>query len=318
VNEHEMLIKVRENEFRRLIDREKVVAEIREHLKPWVDLIYDLVNYGSNLIPRAFASSERNLKDTVVIAVLLRQAVAMLDGVEVLLSKGACHAAQLQMRALFEAALYIEWILSADSEEKATYYYVHNLRRKRLWALKTQPGFPDSQQFINLMNKSGVQVTQEITDSCNKQIKEIDRVLSQTEFAKANSAFDKHKKGKREVSWYVPLGESNLRTIAEKVDRLPLYLILYGGASEVMHTSSYDHHIKIGRGEVTFHSIRSPEGFENIFRFTVSIALYTFRRILQEYRPGEVAAFGRKYSENWQKEFLNLPKIVYKVETSRI
>ena len=90
-------------------------------------------------------------------AILLRQAVAMLDGVGILLANGATHAANLQMRALFEASVYMDWILLNDSERKADYYYVHNLRRKRIWALRTQPGSPESQEFITMMNKAGVQ-----------------------------------------------------------------------------------------------------------------------------------------------------------------
>lgn len=83
------------------------------------------------MIPRCFTSSKRDFKDAVVLAILLRQAVAMLDGIQILLSSGAPHAANLQLRALFEASVYIDWILLGDSERKAQYYYVHNLRRKR-------------------------------------------------------------------------------------------------------------------------------------------------------------------------------------------
>ncbi len=102
-----MLIKVGENEFKPLLDRDKVTPDIKEHLSPWIDLILDLTNYSSLLIPRCFSSSARDLKDAVVLAILLRQVVAMLDGIEVLLSNGAVHAAQLQLRALLEASVYI-------------------------------------------------------------------------------------------------------------------------------------------------------------------------------------------------------------------
>lgn len=152
-----MLIKVPESEFKALLDPDKVIADIKEHLSPWIALVQDVTNYGSNLIPRCFSSSERSLKDAVVLAILLRQAVAMLDGVGILLANGATHAANLQMRALFEASVYMDWILLNDSERKADYYYVHNLRRKRIWALRTQPGSPESQEFITMMNKAGVQ-----------------------------------------------------------------------------------------------------------------------------------------------------------------
>jgi len=85
-----------------------------------------------------------------------------------------------------------------------------------------------------------------------------------------------------------------------------------------MHTSSYDHHVTIGKGELTFQPIRSLEGFENVLRFTVSVALFTFRKVLEVYRNGELPAFSRKYLENWQKEFMDFPPITFNVQSSRL
>src|SRR5208283_2575345 len=254
-----------------------------------------------------------------VLAILLRQVVAMLDGVELLLSNGATHAAQLQMRALFEASIYIDWILESDCEKKAAYYYVHNLRRKRLWASRTQPGSAESQNFIAEMNKSGLPISDELRESSREQIQEIDRVLSRPKFANINEDFEKHRNGKRyDPAWYVPLGQRSLRTIAQKVDRSSQYVIFYSGASEVMHTSNYGHHIIIGDGELTFQPIRTLEGFERVLRPSLGIALHIFRRILQEYRAGELPLFSRKYIEKWQEKFMNFPQIKYQTETARI
>jgi hypothetical protein len=135
----DLLIKVPESAHKGLLDREEVVASIRQDLRPWSTLLEDIASYGSNLIPRCFVSSNRGLKDIVVLAILLRQVVAMLDGIHVLLSHGACYVAQLSTRALFESSTYIDWILLSDSEKKSLYYYVHNLRRKRHWARKMYP-----------------------------------------------------------------------------------------------------------------------------------------------------------------------------------
>jgi len=113
-----MLIKVRESEFKPLLDRDKAVGDVKKHLNQWIDLIRDVTDYGANLIPMCFSSSDRTLKDAVVLAILLRQVVAMLDAIQVLLSNGAVHAAHLQLRALFEASIYIDWILESDSRKR--------------------------------------------------------------------------------------------------------------------------------------------------------------------------------------------------------
>ena len=62
------------------------------------------------------------------------------DAIEVLLCRSAVHASARQLRAMFEAAVYLEWMLTGDLERKVSYYYVHNLLRLRRWALGVQSG----------------------------------------------------------------------------------------------------------------------------------------------------------------------------------
>src|SRR5689334_9665827 len=118
-----------EAEFVGLLEREKATSDVRRAFPDQLKLLRDVVNYGTNLIPRSFNSSDKELKDLVVIGILLRQVVAMLDSVEVLLSAGAVYGSGLQARAIFEASVYMDWIFRENAAEKALYYYVHNVRR---------------------------------------------------------------------------------------------------------------------------------------------------------------------------------------------
>ncbi len=72
------------------------------------------------------------------------------------------------MRALFEVRLYIEWILLNDSEKKADYYDVHNLRPKRRWAERVEGTTAVGQEFVAIMNSFGVTTTQETVDAAKK------------------------------------------------------------------------------------------------------------------------------------------------------
>lgn len=311
-----MVIRDWESEYKPILDTEQPSAEIKRHLGPWLRIMRDIANYGAKLIPRCITSCDRKLEDAILIAILLRQCVAMLDTVEALLSVGAVHTSNLQMRSLFEASVYIDWILAGDAEKKANYYYVHNLRRKRLWALRTQTGSAEWQEFQSIAKDSGAEIDDHIKGLAKEQIREVDRILSQSAFAAIDKDFDQHRKGRRnDAAWYVPLGQRNLSTMSAAVGRKSLYALLYSGASDVMHTSNYGHHIKFGENVLTVQPIRSAEGFETVFRFSLGIALHTFMKILDKYRPGERKAFSRKYAENWRQEFMNFPKIIYKAET---
>jgi hypothetical protein len=318
VTHEDLLINVPEREFEGLLQRERAIADVNEHLKVWADLMRDVVNYGTNLIPRCFGSSSRTLADAVILGVLLRQAVAMLDGAEVLLSNGAVHAAKLQMRALLESVLYIDWILLSDTDRKADYYYVHNLRRKRLWAERIQGTSAAGQDFIATMNAIGVPLSQEAAGSAKEQAAEIDRVLAQPKFSRISLDFDNHRRGKNDPSWYVPLGPRSLRAIAKDVGKLAEYVMLYSGASEVMHGSNYEQHVIFSAGKITFTPIRYLKEFGTLYHFSVTFAFHTYRRILETYRAGEIPAFNRKYLEKWRRNYMNIPKVTINSVTTTI
>lgn len=311
-------IKIGESEFPPLLDRGKARADVNRAFSGQVEMLRDVTNYGTNLIPRCFGSSDKELKDIIVLATLLRQVVAMLDGVELLVSNGAVHTAALQARALFEASAFIDWILSANSEKKATYYYVHNLRRQRRWAQRFQKGSPEAAAYTALVPDLPSLRDQNATNQAAKTLKDIDRVLSQAEFAVASQAFDRcaRESGNGDRAWYVPLGPQSVRGILSAVGRSAEYAIFYNAWSETMHSSNYEQHVRMGKGTVTFEPIRHLSGFRSLFTFTAATVLHTYRKVLEHYRPGELPAHSRKYLENWQKALMEVPTIQYEVTTS--
>lgn len=116
-----------------LLNRQEAIDAVTKHYAPQLNLLTEMTNFASNLIPRAFNSSEKQLRDVIVCFSLLKQFTTMLDAVEVLVRQGAVHAAFAPARVAFEASLYIEWMLVSDGEKKATHYFVGNLRDERLW-----------------------------------------------------------------------------------------------------------------------------------------------------------------------------------------
>ena len=297
-----------EDPHKSLLDDEGATTFASEQLKPWTNLLRDLANYGSNLIPRVYTSSGKTLGDVVLIGTLLRQLVAMIDAIEILLGRSAVHAATLQLRAMFEASVYIDWMLAGDRENKAVYYYVHNLLRGRVWAMRVQSDTAESSSFREVMN--GLPLDETLGEEGKNQVREIDRVLAQARFAAVHDDFQNwEKQSHRKPSWYSPLGVTNLRNMARKVNKEPLYVFLYGPGSEVMHASNYAQHVQIKGQKITFYSIRHPKDFSNKVRLTAMIAIDIFMKMLHEYREGECPRFGRKYVEKWQQAFMNIPEL---------
>jgi hypothetical protein len=243
-----------EKEYQPLIDRDTSTGHVQTHFAGILEVFRDMVNYGSNLIPQCFISSNRRIEDAIILGVLLRQAVAMFDAIEILISNAAVYPCYLQTRAIFEASLSLEWILKADTEKKAKYYYVANVRRDRVWASRTQRGSPENLAFEKTMAPFGNVIpdtTNRLGAGGQEYLREINRILAQPSFAAIDRAIDSYRaknKFRYDPAWYVPLGPRSVRQLAEILQRLHEYEMVYVESSEnhALHISEAPYKVLAG------------------------------------------------------------------------
>ena len=296
-----------------ILDRVEPIMHLREHFAPQITLLKELANYGSNLIVRAFQSSDKGLGDALVCGVLLKQVVAMIDAVETLLSSACVHPAHLAGRALFEASIYLEWILRGDPEEKAICYYVSNLRAERTWALRAIRGTPEYQSF----KAQTIDLDYDIHDSqptleseAKNHLDEVNRILSQPELRATDESFEKKKrKAKHEPRWYSGHGVASIRQLAKSIGRNAEYNLFYSIASKITHSASYKNHIRFAGKQIKFKPIRNLEGIGILLHFVFVATFRTYRVVLEHYRIGELASFGKKYLEEWRSSFLSIKAV---------
>ncbi len=304
-----------EQPHKAILDRNEAAGHAEAYFSDQTKLLQELANYGSNLIVRAFNFSNKGIADIIVCGVLLRQVVAMLDAMEVLIKAGAVHAAHLQARAAFEASLYLEWILVSDSEKKATYYYVANLRQERLWASRAIQGTQESKEFRDAMKDLNCDFHADnplLAKEANQHLSEVNRILSRVELNKIDKEFDKYC-GKRKIDpeWYKLIGAKNIRHIAKMLHRLPEYDLFYAKGAQVAHSASYKDHIKFVGKEVRFKPIRHLDGINTLLNFIISLVIRTYQITLKYYRPGELVNFSKKYVEEWRQPFMNMKSVKY-------
>jgi len=308
---------MRDKELQLILDRGKHELDAKQHFSKHIDLLVDLVNYGTNLVRRAYDSSNKKLEDVIVIGVLLKHVISMIDAVEVLISKGAVSAAHLPARAAFEASLYIDWILKGESEKKAKYYYVSNLRHQRLWALRLKTGTLEKETFSEALKHIEKYIKTADIEALAKQadgeFNKIDALLSNPGWNEISDEFEKkkNKKTNAECDWYRLLGVSSIRQLAKGVGRLGEYEIFYSRCSEVMHGASYRDHVQFAKGRVTFEPIRQLKDINPVLRLISLAAISSYKSILEVYRYEELTHFARKYQEEWRDAFLNIPSVSY-------
>lgn len=302
-----------------ILNREEAQRLAQEHYSPQLALLRDLANYGSNLVLRAYGSSPKKTEDVVICGVLLKQIVAMLDAVEVLLAAGVGLAAFLPARAAFEASLYLDWILLGDRERKAQCYIVSNFRDERKWALRTIHGTPEEVAFAPVTRSIGVDIhatRPTLLAEAKEYLAEIDRVLAQADLAPIDAEFELYRKKKRktDVEWYVLTGKSSIRQIADAVKRLPEYEMFYSTSSRITHTASYKDHVRFSNGQVRFKQVRHVAKFHELLNFLVVFSIRAYLNVLTTYRSDELPAFWIKYRDEWREPFLNVKSVTYSAE----
>jgi hypothetical protein len=253
----------------------------------------------------------------VTCGVLLKQIVAMLDAVHVLVSVGAVRAAFLPARAAFEASIYLDWMLFSDTEKKALCYMASNYRDERLWANRTIRGTSEEKAFSAISKSLGLDIHARrptLAADAAKHLKEVNRILAQKLFVEIDREFEKRKQQssrKHEPKWHALCGAQSIRQIAKTVGRLSEYELFYAKGSQITHSASYRDHLRFVRSKMIFKHIRQLESINELLNFLVLTALVSYKHMLMRYRPGEVQAFYRKYLEDWRSAFLTTKSVAY-------
>jgi len=285
-----------------LLDRDGTIA-MASQFQDAIDLVKQLVNEGTRLAVRAFASSNRDLKAICLLFVQLRQFLTHLDGITILLADGSCGTADLQLRSLLETTHLIEWTLATDTEAKVQHLYVANLRRRRQWDNSMISG---TREFIkHSAVTTGLKIAPKDLKEVTDEAARISSILSKPPYDTINVKFEPHYTQREfDQPWYKAYGAVSIRAIAEELGRLKEYTYIYSVLSSVTHGSDIWKSAFFGDGKVEVSPLREPQHIPKIVQLGVTLALRVHRLILQEFRPGEEENFDRKYIREWRERFL--------------
>ena len=305
---------MKEEVYRRILDRNEPKKMVETHFKENLELLKEIANYGSNLIPRCFVSSDRHLIDVVVLACFLKHAVGMIDAIEILLSEGAVNAANVQLRSLFESRISLHWILKEESVQRANQFYVWYLRRKRFGIQRIISGTPEQDLFQHTIDKSPYKFKlpfAEKSEEFQEDLESIDKTLNHPEFKKINEEFDRIKRRSYDKPWYTPWGPNSISDMAQRLGFELEYDIFYTQLSEISHSQSLDSQVSFKEERIRFEPIRNLKEIDTILRMTLGMAVDIYRLILNHYRPSEIVNFNKKHMEEWRERFLKIKKVNY-------
>jgi len=306
------------NAYEPLLNRAEAVRNVETHLKNHLKVLEELVDYGTHLIPRCWSSSPRGVRDMVTLPILLKQIVGMLDAGAELVSRGCVDPAMLQLRAIFEASVYLDWILQSKSRTRARAYYVWNVRRQLRWINRGIVGSPEYKAYRkdlqNLVIESSLDAPEKQKE-LRLDAKRLSDHLHSPENIAWNKRFDVRRGGKPyDADWYQVLfaKRRSLRFLAGRVKRAPEYRIVYELGSETMHGSKSDSHVRILEGrKLGLRSLRELTEFPFVVQMLMGNAIHAYAAVLDEYRPAERENFSKKYVEAWRSVFMTRLTVSY-------
>ena len=310
------IIQVPDKPHEKIYGREDAEAFVKAHFREQINMLQDMVHYGTNLVPRCFSSSNKEIQDTIICAGLLKHVVGMLDGITVLLRQGAVFPSELLLRSLFEGRLAIQWMLAKDTRTRALQYHVWHQREQLTWTRVAIKGTDESKILDNAfksdMKGQFAPMWVEREKMAREQEKKIMALLNCPDLKPVNDEFDQLRKGKKhDVNWYTAFnGPKSIKKMCDELNLPGDYNIFYSSASGVAHATTLLDMVTPKGDDIIFEQIRSLEGMHQIISYTVSQTITTYQMLLGHYRFSELEAFFRKYLRDWRKPYMNITRVV--------
>ena len=298
-----------------LLDRETIDQFVQSNLLPTISLLRELVDYGVEILDKC-GKIGGSLSDLVITGHFFKHAVTMLDSAEIQLSRGAVFAAGVSARSMLEAYIYLEWLLNADTDTRARYFYVWHLRQKRAWVRRIIPGTDEfsrfQKHFNSLSDMQDLTKRTALENEARRQDTNLTNILTNKNNKSINDQFDQMKKRHFDVHWYQPTGANSIGDIANKLSLESVYSFFYSQFSDITHASAFDKHIKFDGNAVIFEPLRSPEGIDTVVSVIATLAFRVYRLIIKKYFPNDLQSFNQSYITQWRTRFWSVPNVVVK------
>lgn len=249
-------------------------------------LLRDVVDYGARLFAK-FVEDRQIGHTEACLAVLALQSVAMADAVEVLLSAGTVDAARVPARSLFESQLYAQWIMRADTDQRALCWWAHvkSLERR------------DLESHVATTTR-GLEVARLFADA-GMPAPSVHEASRQSEARARLARLESRCKGAPWASievrkfWFMSAGAKDIRAVAADANQAHLYEFFYKPFCRDVHASNVERWLELSSGTGQVRSIRTLRGFSGLLQFVIPLMFSLYESFINRFLPAESASYGQ-------------------------
>lgn len=300
----------------------------KAQVKPFTDiavpLLKEVLNYGLALFARCSVRPEGD-DENLMILFTYRHLLEMLDSVLIQVAECSPAPAALQLRAMFEALLTLEYVTcdKAKTRQRAlAYLYQVELQRKTFY-LAQDPNTPEGNAFLEYISDDPYSRDHKPTQvqDLAERLKEIDDLIGTPDFqviAEEYRGVRKTRGGK--PNWYSLYdGPRTIKDLARLLKRGASYAILYKEWSERMHSvDAIDRILTHDSSGPSARPLRDPTELNSTVDFGITFAIAAARCLIRHYRPEEEPAFAKWVANEIMPNWKRIPKIIVKGSVERI
>lgn len=301
-----------------ILDPEYGGDQVRRHLSTSVAIGREMASYSADLIVRFLHTAEPEVKNLVIVAGLFRQCLVMFDGALTCLEHGAVSAAIPLNRALLEASLALDWVITMGAERWSHQFYVSSLRQNLIWIHRGLPGTPENTQYFKDLGAMAGDFDMSADAVARRTQDEADTValLSREPYKSINAAAELYRnppapqRKRSEPNWYA-YGDgatSNVADMAARLERSGEYAVFYRYGSYYVHGALAEMHSYVANGEAHIYPVRDLRQYPTVFSNIGGLMMTAIVKITQHYRPDELAAIGDTRLKRWSTVLMEMSR----------
>ena len=276
-----------------------------------IPMLEETLLHGLMLFDRYANQGEAGNDDDLVILFVFRHLLELFDSVKIQIAECSPATAALQLRAMFEALLTIEYLTEdkAKTGQRAIAYRFQVQRQRKKFYLSLDPNTTEGKElreFIASSPYAGKLKTPDLRDLAHR-LREIDKILDLKEDRDIAKAYKNAEKKIRYPSWYsLHGGPTSIMKLAQYLKHADWYRLLYGEWSERSHAADViDRILTHNSMGAAVRPLRDLSEFNSTVDFAMTFALDTMRALIRHYRPsdeeGHKAWYRSEISPVWTK-----------------
>jgi hypothetical protein len=275
-----------------VLDRERSIAAAEEIIQKLCPLLEKIVNYGTNVFVRCWATHEDIGDEHLGVLFSYYHLIEMLDAAETMFACAVFAPATLQLRSCFENLLYIYHIVERDSYGRGLSYLYCDLKNRIAYYRELQ-----KKHETGLDLHIGLD-----SQTIEERISRLEGALVRDKFAAVRVEYEntRERLKRTRIPWYSLFSTvTNICELARHFGWEKEYVLLYRRWSRTVHGQDlYRFFGRCKTGEPAVRRMRDYSEAATIGSFAITFGIKATRKSLGFFRPGELFNFERWYDEN--------------------